>query len=209
MAISNYGELKTAVANWLGRDSLTARVPEFISLAEDRIYGTLRVRELETNADLTTVASQRTNALPTGYLQFRALYVAGSPNRRLEYRTPVNYWSIYASSTAAKPVVFTIEGENVLFGPVPDAIYTVTTLYYKELTAFSSDSDSNALFLKYRGLWLYGALLEAAPHIGDDPRIMVWGQMWDDIVERAQNADARDRHSGDALVQSSDVHVNL
>ena len=209
MSIDNFGELKTAVANWLGRDSLTARVPEFISLAEDRIYATLRVREMETNADLTTVQSQRTNALPSGYLQFRALYVSGSPNQRLEYRTPVNYWSIYASSTEAKPKVFTVEGENVLYGPVPDGVYTVTTLLYQELAAFSSDSDTNALFTKYRGLWLYGALLEAAPMLGDDPRIMVWGQMWDDIVERVQNADARDRHSGDALVQSSDVHVNL
>lgn len=209
MAIDNYGELKTAVANWLGRDSLTPRVPEFISLAEDRIYLTLRVREMETNSDLTTVANQRQLSLPSNYLQFRALYVVGSPNVRLEYRTPVNYWSIYASSTAAKPKVFTIEGDNILFGPVPDGVYTVTTLLYQELSAFNADSDSNALFLKARVLWLYGALLEAAPMLGDDPRILVWGQMWDDIVERVQNADARDRHSGDALVQSSDVHVNL
>ncbi len=207
MSINNYGELKVAVANWLARDSLTERVPEFIQLAEQRIYLTLRVRELETNADLTTVASQRTNTLPSGYLQFRALYVSGSPNRRLEYRTPINYWSIWASSTAAKPKIFTIEGENVLYGPVPDGVYTVTTLYYQKLSAFSSDSDSNSLFTKAAGLWLYGALLEAAPMLGDDPRILLWAQMWDDILDRVQEADKRDRHSGDALVQSSDVHV--
>lgn len=34
MAISNYTELQTAVANWLDRDDLSARIPEFIGLCE-------------------------------------------------------------------------------------------------------------------------------------------------------------------------------
>ena len=33
MAISNYGELKTAVADWLNRDDMTAVIPTFIDLA--------------------------------------------------------------------------------------------------------------------------------------------------------------------------------
>ena len=38
MAISTYGELKTAIENWLGgRTDQTSRVPEWISQAEDRI----------------------------------------------------------------------------------------------------------------------------------------------------------------------------
>ena len=42
MAISNYTELKTAVANWLDRDDLTDRIPEFIALAESRFNRLLR-----------------------------------------------------------------------------------------------------------------------------------------------------------------------
>jgi hypothetical protein len=43
MSISNYGELKTAVANYLSRDDLEDRIPEFIALAEDRLAVKLRI----------------------------------------------------------------------------------------------------------------------------------------------------------------------
>ena len=48
MAIGTYDELKTAVANWLDRDDLTDRIPEFISLAEARFNRVLRLRSMET-----------------------------------------------------------------------------------------------------------------------------------------------------------------
>ena len=48
MAISNYGELKTSVANWLDRDDLTERIPEFIALCESMIIRSLRIRGMET-----------------------------------------------------------------------------------------------------------------------------------------------------------------
>ena len=36
MAISNYSELKTAIASWLDRTDLTDIIPDFIALAETR-----------------------------------------------------------------------------------------------------------------------------------------------------------------------------
>ena len=48
MAIGTFAELKTAIANWLDRDDLTARVPEFIALSEARINRALDVRQMET-----------------------------------------------------------------------------------------------------------------------------------------------------------------
>lgn len=207
MAISTYSELKTAVANWLERDDLTNRIPEFISLAEDRIYATLRIREMETSTTLVTVGAQQTNSLPTGFLSARRLYVDGSPDTILEYRSPVNFWSIYGSQTTASPTVFTIEGENFVWAPIPDAAYSIKLLYYKSLDRFSADSDSNSILTKYRGLYLYGALLEAAPFLGDDPRVMIWAQMWDDIKERAEASDRKDRYSGYPLTQRDLVQV--
>ena len=57
MAISNYTELQTAVANWLDRDDLTNRIPEFISLCEARFNRTLRLRAMETlDTSVSTVA---------------------------------------------------------------------------------------------------------------------------------------------------------
>ena len=52
MSISNYGELKTALANILKRDDLTSRIPEFIEMMEDRVNRTLRVRAMEASVTL-------------------------------------------------------------------------------------------------------------------------------------------------------------
>lgn len=203
MALTNYGELKTAVANWLNRDDITARVPEFIALAENRINLDLRVRLMETSTTLTTASATRTVALPSGWRQARSVYISGTPNVRLEYRTPVNYWSIYSSLTSAKPTVYTIEGENMLFGPVPDAIYSVPVMYYQEITALSADGDNNGLFTLSVGLYLYGALIESAPFLGNDPRVLIWVSMYEDLLARAHAADDRDRQSGDTRTAES------
>ncbi len=82
MSVDNYGELKTAIANWAERDDLTSRIPEFIALAEDRIALDLRVRPMETSADITI--SAQTAALPTGFLGVRRL-VLDDDASRLDY----------------------------------------------------------------------------------------------------------------------------
>ena len=70
MAISTYGELQTSVANWLDRDDLTARIPEFIALCESMVIRPLRVRGMETlDTSIDTVGGQRNYDLPSGYLQ--------------------------------------------------------------------------------------------------------------------------------------------
>ena len=207
MAITDYGELKTSVSNWLERDDLTNRIPEFISLAEDRIYQALRIRELEASVTITTTAAQQEDSLPTRYVAARRLYVDASPDTILEYRSPVNFWSIYGSQTTAKPQVYTIEAENFVWAPIPDTAYSIRILHYARLAAFSADSDTNNLLTKARGLYLYGALLEAAPFLGDDPRVLIWAQMWDDMKERVEAADKKDRFSGYPLTQRDIVQV--
>ena len=42
MAITNYTQLKTAIANWLDRDDLTSKIPDFIFLAEKQIERQVR-----------------------------------------------------------------------------------------------------------------------------------------------------------------------
>ena len=197
MAISTYAELQTAVNNWLVRDDLTTRVTEFIALAENRIQQTIRVRAMETSTTLAMVVSQKPYALPTDYLQFRRVYVDSTVKTRLEYRTPASYWSIYTNLADGSPSVFTIEGENLLLGPPPDSTDNLEFLYYKKLAAFSNGSDTNTLLTDAAGLYLYGALIESAPFLGNDPRVLIWSQMWEDLAERVNKADITDRASGD------------
>ena len=186
MAIGTYGELKTAVANWLERDDLTPRIPEFIALAENRIARTVRIREMESTTTTAMVVGQKPYTLPTDYVEFRRVYINTSTIQRLEYRSPVHYWSVYANLANSTPQVFTVEDENLLLGPPPDTTDNIDFLFYAKPTAFSADADTNSILTNATGLYLYGALIESAPFLGNDPRVLIWAQMWEDLKTRAR-----------------------
>ena len=100
MSVSNYGELKTAVANWLERSDLTSRIPEFIAFGEDRIGTDLRVRAMETSADVTI--SGQTVALPARYLGTQSIHM-DTDARRLEFLPRQRFWLADGSDTIGEP----------------------------------------------------------------------------------------------------------
>ena len=85
MAIGTYSELQTAIGNWLGRDDLTDRIPEFIDLAEARLSRELETREQEKRATVTTTANDQYIALPTGLREIRHVQLNTSPRQTLRY----------------------------------------------------------------------------------------------------------------------------
>ena len=105
------------------------------------------------------------------------------------------------------PEFFTIEADDIVFGPSPDTSYTGRLLYWKKFTAFSADVDTNTLLIDATGLYLYGALIEAAPFLGDDARTLTWATLWDDLADKVQEADKKDRFGGAPLQVRSDVQV--
>jgi len=188
MAISTYAELQTAVSNWLDRSDLSSRVPEFISLAESRIARKLRIREMETESDVSIVAGTRTAALPTGFREVRRVYLNTNPITDLEYMASPDYWKRYASTNTGKPVVFTIEGSNLVFGPIPDAAYTAKVLHYKALDALAT--SAHGVFTANPDVYLYGSLLAAEPFLKNDKRVQLWKAMFDEALMEleAQNS---------------------
>ena len=160
MAISTYTELQTAVANWLDRDDLTARIPEFIALTEARFNRILRIRAMESEADQATVAGTRSYSLPTDYRQMRTVHLTTSPITAMSYITPEIMDRIWAGSTQGKPLSYTIKGNNIYVGPSPDAVYTIRFLNYKKVTALTSLAPTNSILTDAPDVYLYGCLLE-------------------------------------------------
>lgn len=207
MSISDFGELKTAVANWLTRSELTPRIPEFVALGEARLFTDLRCREIEATATISTTSSQREDPLPTRFVQGRGLYITGSPSVRLEFRSIAEYWSVYSDFTEAKPSYYTISADNFVWGAVPDAVYSIVVEHYARPAAFSGDSDTNAVIDRWPNLYLYTALLEAAPFLGNDPRILTWSGLYETLLAQIHAADKRDRYSGDVIVPDRDAQL--
>ncbi|KKK61088.1 hypothetical protein LCGC14_3017840 [marine sediment metagenome] len=202
MAITTNAELKTAIANWLERDDLTSRIPEFISLTEDNIGRELRVRAMETSVNLT-VSSQET-ALPTGFVQQRRLYRDNDASR-LEFFPPEDFWIRNAKSETGTPKLYTIEGDNLVVGPSPDVSQTFKLLYFKKFTALSDDSDTNWIFTNARGLYLFGTLIELSMYHEDEVGAIKWSVRWDNLLEKVHTANVKDRFPLGSLQMRSDV----
>ena len=205
MAITTYNELKLAVANWLGRDELTARIPEFIAMAEDRIAQDVRIQAMETAASLT-ISTQRVS-FPTGFLESRRLYLDSDYEKPLEYMSPSVFWTRVAANEAGKPEIYTIEGQEFVFAPSPSTSYTGKLLYFKRFTAFSSASDTNWLLTNARGVLLYATLLEAYTFLEDDAGSAKYGLMYDQAVSALHDADRKARVPRGAQSPRSQVMV--
>lgn len=199
MAITNYSELTTAVANWLDRDDLTLRIPEFIALAEAKFNRTLRLRSMEAKYTANTVASQRNLALPTGYIQMRNFQVNTTPLTTLSYVTPEIYDRLWGGSTSGTPKFYTILANEISFGPIPDSVMEVEMLFYKNFENLSSVVATNWLITNAPDVYLYGCMMQAEPFIMNDERVALWGASLNKAIAELQEQDNKDRHSGSAL----------
>ena len=199
MAISTYSELNTAVANWLDRDDLTDRIPEFIALCEARFNRLLRIRAMEYKQTASTVAGQRNLALPTGFIQMRNLQINASPIVPMQYVTPEIYDRLYGSASTGTPQMYTIIADEIQLGPTPASVQTIEMLFYKKFDALTALATTNWMITNAPDVYLYGCLLEAEPFIMNDPRVQLWATAFKQAITDMQEQDNKYRHSGSAL----------
>lgn len=200
MAINSYSTLVTAITNWLDRDDLSDRIPEFIALAEARFNRVLRIRMMETiSADITTVGGTKDYSLPDGYVQMKEFHLTTDPIVPLTYVTPANMFRMAAGSTSGKPTLYTIIADHVTLGPTPDGEYTTSMLYYSRLDPITASSQTTPMLTQNPDVYLYGALLEAEPFLMNDQRVQLWFAGFEQAIDNLQEQDNKDRHSGSAL----------
>lgn len=198
MALANYADLKNAVVGWLHRDDLAPSVGDFIALAEARINRDVRMRQQLTTQTLATVASVQSVALPADWLQFHRLRLS-SPDRPLTYLPGGELESMFLAAAAGSPRHYTIEGATLLLGPTPDSAYSIEAVYYARVPTLSDAQPTNWVLTDWPSLYLYAALAEAAPFVGEDSRRALWEAMYAADLGAAQAADRAARASGSRL----------
>ena len=203
MALSTFTELKDAIADWLDRSDLTARIPDFIALAEARINRELRIRPMEVRSTMYATVDQQYFNLPGGYIQMRNIQLNTNPTTPLEYITPEMLDRLYGSTTTGKPRAYTLIGDEIQLAPIPDSAYQLEMAFYEKFTPLGDGSagtvTSNWLTANAPDILLYGALMEAEPFIKNDERIPVWLNGYSNAIDKLQRQDQRDRHSGSAM----------
>ena len=198
MALANYADLQSAVANWAHRSDLTALIPDFVTMAEARISRDLRLRKQITSTTLATVANTQTVAIPADWLEFENLSITTTPSRQLTY-VPVEHIDAQFSSTyTGMPAVYTIEGDNLLLAPIPDTVYSISAIYYARFPSLIT-SSTNWLMTNHPNIYLFACLIEAMFYTQDQAQMTVFTQRYQAELQQLQNVDDRSTHSGSAL----------
>ena len=196
MAIDNYGQLKSALADWLMRDDLTSVIPTFVTLAHKSLNRQVRVRQMMKRA-VAEVDSQF-SVLPADFLEMRNIQLNNSVPSPLQHITAeqMDEYRYANNNVAGRPGYYAIVGESIELYPTPNAAYNMEMAYYSKIPALSDDSSSNWLLLKAPDAYLYGALVQAAPYLKEDERIQVWSMLHEKALTELRDEEERARFMG-------------
>jgi len=174
MALDTYTNLKTSIADWLNRSDLTAVIPDFITLAEAQMNRDLNELTALQKTVTGTVDSVTTSiAIPADLLNLMNIVLSdGTNNNSLSYIAPEDAGNFGTGQD--KPRYYSVIADNYVVYPIPNQTYTYSLHYVGEIPALSVSNASNWVLANTPNLYLFGALLEAAAYLGNDPRVPLW-----------------------------------
>lgn len=199
----NYGQLKAAIANRLGRTNLTAIIPDFITFAEPRLYQGFRdvevsVAPLRLRAMLTTETASLAT-LPTDFLSVDRVSIPDTyASRTLTFLPPDEFNELAGTNY---PTYYTLQNGLIRIEGGTPASFTLS--YYKKFPALVADADTNWLLTNCPNIIFYSALIEAYSHIKDDMRIQAAGRQYAAAANALIDSDQQERHSGSVLAVGS------
>jgi hypothetical protein len=196
MTITNYTTLKAAIADWLLRDDLTAVIPSFIALAETQMQREIRHHKMmqRAEADIDT----RYFALPSDWLETARFHVTGDRPSRLELTSMDDMLQMRQmnGNTSGRPTHYAHIGEQLEVFPTPGALYNVELLYFQKIPPLSDGNATNWLLTDYPDVYLYGALMQAAPYLDDDAKMQVWAGLYGSSINSINAESKKARYSG-------------
>ncbi len=187
MAITNYTELQTAIADWSKRSA--SQAVDFIALAETRINALLASRMAEVESSLTGVVGSRYIALPSGFIYPLALW--------RDYPTGTRSQIIYASAEVITPNsasngfpgFYMIDGSNIAFEYPNSEAFTYILRYKKGYDIAAT--TTNDILTNYPDVYLYGALVEAAAFAREYNIIDRWEARFQEALKNAHIAESQ------------------
>lgn len=197
MAITTYAELQTAVGNWLMRSDLTAVIPDFITLAEAQMQRDIEHYKMEDRSQV--VLTDRYTVLPSNFRKPIRLYITGA-NKAMEPITSSEMQDKRYSSQdgAGDPCFYTLSGGEIEIYPTPDN-QSMEMTYIADIPVLSDSNTSNWLLADAPDAYLYGSLIQAAPYLDQDERLITWTALYTAAVQGLNRQSEKARWGGHKL----------
>lgn len=195
--ITNYSTLQSAIGDYLNRADLTSQIPMFIQFVEADLNTRLRSREMVVRA--TTTNDEEFVELPPDFLQALNLQIVGGKTP-LRYVTLDEADQIKAAQIYTQVIAYTLVDDAIELVPAPADNVQIEMVYYQCIPALSDTNTTNWLLSKSPDVYLFGALVHAAPFLMDDQRINTFASFYTQRVEALNLDSDRAVHSGSPLV---------
>ena len=201
MAITNYTNLQTTIADFLNRDDLTSVIPTFIQLAEAQMNREIRHHKMEARVSGQQSAGDEYMQTPADWLETIRLHLTGSGTSAVNMTSRAAMADIRAKNenvSTVAPYLYThADGQFELY-PTPSEDTDFELLYYQKIPDLATNS-TNWLLTDAPDVYLYGALLHSAPYLAEDARVAVWAQMYSAAVQNVNSASEKARYSGSGM----------
>jgi len=200
MALANYTDLKSTIAETLNRDDLTTAAQTFIALCEAQINRDIRHWRMEVRTSGQQSAGDEYMQVPADWVETIRFNVVGngtSPINLMDSTTMAENRARY-NDQYGKPTAYSLEAGQFHLYPTPVADVDLELLYYAQVPDLATNS-TNWLLSYAPDVYLYGSLLHSAPYLQDDARVAVWAQLYSAGVTRLNEASNSAKHSGSNL----------
>lgn len=194
----NYGELKTTVEDYLHRDDMTEKIPNFIKLGQARMSHDLNLMMMQ-DTDLLNYSAGCKDVEMEGcgeILKLLSVRLGGTtllPQNSLHQNTHK-----YEQGGSGQPRYYARYGNVMELAPTPDSSGEIEIIFKKRLTAFEDDTDYDEILANYPNIYIYAAMVEATPFIRDES-MRVWKRMYDEEVVRLNDLNYDTEWSGAPL----------
>ena len=216
MPFGNFTQLVAAIANWISReglnDPIASHIPDWVVLFENRANTGIRSRYAIVNTTLIAnpaATNPQLIPLPPDYNGLVAAWNAGQPVTQptsvatgflypLGIKSPIQQVNDSNFYGVGMPWNYSIVGNNLVLGKIPDAAYVFGFSYYAELQSLTdpnNTSGTNWLLQRYPAIYLYGSLSASAPYLGEDQRDS-WESRYQGALRVSMLNEAFERYSG-------------
>ena len=172
-----YAQLKTAIQDYsdYSETSFVNNLDNFIKTAEERVLKTVQLPVFRKNVTGTATASNTYLATPSDFLSpYSLALVDASSNYNYLLFKHVSFIRDYTpnASTTGEPLYYALfDNGSFILAPTPNTGYTFELHYYYRPASLTAGSDSGTTWLSDNApnALLYGALVEAAVYMKQDP----------------------------------------
>lgn len=151
-----YATLQTAIADNTHRTDLTAKIPDFIALAEAFLFRELNIRSLETSTTGTTTGGLITLPADFAYL-VKVTTTYGGREYTLDYGGDPRA----ETATSGLPYGYVMESGGLRLYPEAGTGYAYTIYYGMDVSPLSGSVSTNWLLDNAYDLYLQSSLIEA------------------------------------------------